>query len=305
MELYWNDVRITDSVNITGCVYRDTAGCGRDTLEITLDNAAIWYRWAPEEDDRIAVTYNDFSTGVLYLDTVVPDRDQYKVIATSVKRAGMRKAWECYQGMTLEEIADRCAGACAMNWHLYGLEGGLPYGRIERQHEGAAAFFNRVLKMEGAVLKAYNGMMRGISIPYAQALPVVQTFSVTEDQEGVRYQRRAARKLTALTVKTPYLEATARDRSAAGSNDMTVTHLPAADAAQAGRWARGLLINWNRKAEEISIEMGMNTGMTALARVDITGGTDADGEWMVQEAEHDFYNRRTSVSLYRVIDTVE
>lgn len=58
----------------------------------------------------------------------------------------------------------------------------------------------------------------------------------------------------------------------------------------------------NRQAEEVRIEMEFNRGITALTRIDITGDTDASGEWLVEEAAHDFINERTSAVLLRVTE---
>lgn len=305
MELYWNGTDITGKVNITGCIYRDAAGCSKDTLDITLDNAAQWYQWAPEEDDRITVNYNGFSTGEMYLDAVIPDRDQYRVIATSVKRAGIRRAWNVFRDATLAEIMDNCASECQMTWQLYGTDGDLRYRHIIRRNEKATSFMKRIMFMEGAALKAYNGKFRGIDIQFAQKREPAQTLWIDDQQDGIKYQRRALLKYSRVIVQTPYAHAEATDKSVSAQHEIIITNEPALDDAQAGRWARGMLTNLNREAEELRVEQGMNTNMTALARVDIDGGTDADGRWLVQEAEHDFYNKRTVTTMHRVIDTVE
>ena len=78
----------------------------------------------------------------------------------------------------------------------------------------------------------------------------------------------------------------------------------ARDNAQAGRWARGLLRAMNRKAETLIMDTVFDPTMTAMARVDVTGGTDADGSWLVEEAEHDLIDETTRVTLHRAITSV-
>lgn len=60
----------------------------------------------------------------------------------------------------------------------------------------------------------------------------------------------------------------------------------------------------NRRAETLSIESEFNAGFTAMARIDIESGTDMRGEWMVDEVEHDFINRKSRAWLYRCSKTV-
>ena len=90
MQLYWQGTDITESVNVTGCVIRDACGDRTDMLELKLDRAADWYRWAPEEDDEIILTDGVYTTGTMYLNAVIPEGDQYRVLATGTKRAAAR-----------------------------------------------------------------------------------------------------------------------------------------------------------------------------------------------------------------------
>ena len=41
-----------------------------------------------------------------------------------------------------------------------------------------------------------------------------------------------------------------------------------------------------------------------MVRVNITGNTDASGEWIVDEVEHNFVEQTSAVTLYRIIETV-
>jgi len=96
----------------------------------------------------------------------------------------------------------------------------------------------------------------------------------------------------------------ARDTSVSSGQIRTISGLPAMDAAQAGRWARGLLMMHNRQAETLTIDQALNVHMTALTRVDITGGTPASGQWIAGDVEHDFVNSTTRATLFRVVDTI-
>lgn len=301
--LIWNGVDITSRVNIAGCVHTDSAG-EKDVLELTLEGADQWYRWAPETGDRIEYRMDGYSTGEMYLDAVVPMKDRYRVMAGSVKHDADRKNYESFRGMTLGALMTRVAASCRMNGALYGLGANLDYTYLMKRNEGYAAFMERILRMEGGTLKVYNGTLRGIGILYAQERPAVCGLTVTTRQAGIVYRRRESQKWNVLKVVTPYASAKAIDMNAVNGTEMVIPNLPAMTDAQAGRWARGLILSHNRKCETLTVEQELNLRMTALARVDVTGGTDADGLWIVDKAEHDLYNRRTEVTMVRAITTV-
>ena len=304
MELYWAGRDITPYVNITGCVHRDVSHGRSDSLELTLDHASTWYKWGPEEDDEIRVTHDRDDTGILYLNTVIPAGDKFRVLATSLPRAAARKAWGSYRKVTLERLFDTCSAECRMSGKLYGIDGKLEYPYLLRENEGCAAFLNRIGAWEGVAVKALNGAFRGIGVQYAQGRKSEMQITIKANQDGVVYKRRDNTKFTGLTVQTPWATATARDTGAKGNNAPVLAHLPATDSVQAGRWARGLLLMHNRQAEEITLDIGLNTRLSAMTRVDIDGNTDMNGEWIVDTAEHDLFNKTSTVRLLRVIDTI-
>ena len=305
MELSWNGIDITDSVNITGCVHRESASGKSDCLELTLDHASRWYGYAPEEDDEIILTHGDYSTGKLYLNAVIPVGDQYRILATSVKRAAARRAWASYADTTLKDIFDKCGAECGMEGRLYGVDGRLPYPFALRRNEGAAAFLNRIGEWEGLCVKARNGAFLGVSVALAQERDAEAGLEISTKQEGVIWRRRDNLKYTGLTIQTPWVSATARDADAKGNNAPIITCLPAMDNAQAGRWARGLLLMHNRRTETLTIDKGLDTSLVPLAKVEVSGGTAMSGDWLVDDAEHDIFNGRTTANLLRVIESVK
>lgn len=304
MRLSWNGTDITGNCTITGCIHRDAAGGRSDSLELTLDRASVWYRWAPEEGDRIRITSGEYTTGVMYLTAVIPQRDKYRILASSVSPTANRKTWEGFKDVYFRTILDRCAAECGMTGKIFGMEENLLIPYALRKGEGCAAFLNRIATAEGFRIKAYNGVFRAIYLPWAEEQEATVRMRIEASQEGVQYRRRDNQKYTGLTVLSPWAKATAKDDGAGGNNVGVVTDYPATDKMTAGRWARNLLRDHNRLAEEITLDTKLNTALGALARVHISGGTDMDGEWIVEEAEHDLKEKNTTAKLLRVIKTI-
>lgn len=305
MNLYYQGTDITKYVRMRSCVVRDSAGERCDSLKIEFDNAQTWYGWGPQEDDEIRVTHNGYDSGILYMNTVLPEDGLFTLIATALPCRARRKEYRSFTGKTLEEILLACGMASGMKSALFGLDGrtGIPY--IQQENEGCAAFLRRLLQMEGAELKCVNGKYTGIGIAYAQELAPSQCLEVTATSEKTEY-RRSGNALRSLTVRTPYGSATATDTNVPSSHTRTVRNdLPARNSVQAGRWARGLLLAENRKIESLTLETAFNIGFTAMTRVNITGTTDATGEWLVQEAEHDLINLTSRAVLHRCIRSIE
>lgn len=304
MQLIWNGTDITDYCNITGCIHRDAAGGKSDSLELKLDRAAVWYQWGPEEGDEIEITDNGFTTGKMYLTAVIPQRDQYRILASSVHPKANRKAWIGFENVSFKAMMERCAAECGMIGKVFGNDENIVIPYALRKGEGCTAFLDRIGRAEGFKIKAYDGALRAIYLPYAEEMDPAARITLNTKQEGVTYRRRKNMRYSSLTVLSPWARATAKDTDTEGNNTCVITNLPAADKAAAGRWARNLLRDHNRQAEELSIDQQFNPAMAALNRVHIEGGTDMDGEWIIEEAEHDLKNRISSARMFRVINSV-
>lgn len=304
MEIYYQGKDITDMVQVRKCIARDTSGGRCDSLEIEFDNAAGWYNWGPEEDDQIVVVCNGYDTGIMYLNTVLPEDGHFRILATALPCAARKKQYRSFTGKTIEEIMRACGMTSGMDFAIFGIDGQAVIPYIQQENEGAAAFLHRLLKFEGAVLKCVNGKFTAIGISYAQTRPVHQTIEIGANQAGAEYRRGGA-TYKSVTVKTPYAEAKAEDLLVASTHQQIVLNLPARNNIQAGRWARGVLMYYNRQAESLTIESEFNPGFSAMTRIDITGCTDATGGWIIEEAEHDFYNRKSMAKLYRCIYTIQ
>lgn len=296
---------ITDYINITKCLCHDQSRGRCDTAELELDHAAAWYEWQPQRDDRISLSYGGYETGTLYLNTIRPEENKYRIIATSLPSTSRLLSYATFEKKNLSAIVAACAAECGMGFELHGISGGLDYDYLLRENEGCAAFLERIAGMEGAALKCVNGALKLIGILYAQTLSETCSLRVDTQQSHAVYISTRHDKLGGIRVVSPFGEAKATDSAYSGGSVITLCHLPVRSAAQAGRWARGLLLTHNRTAEVLNIEsMAFKPCLTALCRVRVEGNTDASGYWLVDEVIQDLYNEHTSVVMLKAITTI-
>jgi len=303
MELIYEGCNITDQVDIIRCVHSDTCGDRCDITEIELENAAAWYRWGPQVNDRIRIEHNGYTTGNMYLNTILPADGRYRIFATSIPANANIQRWAGYQDISLTDIIGICAGEYSMEPALYGIDGNIRYPFIMRRYESAARFAGRVLEMEGAIFKAYNGKFLGIGLDYAQKRDAAGTIEINAEQAGCTYTR-SGRRIKSFSIDTPYASVTAYDTLAQSERHEKHTEYPARDAATAGRWARGILKTTNLECEELTISTAFSPAYTALMRMDVTGNTEASGNWLIKEAEHDLAEGSTRLHMARLITGV-
>lgn len=305
MEIIYKGVDITDSVQVAGLKICDESAGRCDSAEITLENIYAWMRWAPETGDEIEIREGGFSTGVLFADTMQPDRGQYRLLLTGLTRDARTKKSAMYKNMTFAEIARECAAECRLEAAFFGMETAVKYDCITRKDETAPAFMERLAGMEGGILKIFGGRMVFIDVLYAMERRAHQTMELSAWQGMYTLKMRPCEKAQKMHIISPYADVWAYDTDAAGGT-ITRTDLPAQDSATAGRWARGLLLIHNMDAEMIDIETELNTGMTAMTRIDISSGErQLDGKWLIKRCEHDLIRRTTRTCLIRTVSSIK
>lgn len=304
MRLYYSGVDITDRINIKSAVHRDVSDGRFDSLSLTFENSALWQRWKPQMDDEIELVHNGYTTGKLYLSAIAPEGDLYRAIATSGKLSARRVETMSYTGYKLGTLMEVMAQKCGMTGKLFGIDEKYTYAYLAQNHESAAHFMSRLLHMEGGVLKTVSGRLAGIGINYAQDRECLQNMRIDADMNGVKYTSLPHKKIKSIVMVSPYFRASATDTSVENGETMTICDIQTDDIATAGRWARGLLLHHNRKAEVMTIDSELNVGMTAMTRIDVASEGDVNGEWLVDEVMHDFVNGSTSTKCLRCIRTV-
>lgn len=303
MEIFYQNVNITDKVIVSSAKCRDVSDGRCDSLDIVLHQAATWHNWNPATDDKIEVTHGGYSTGEMFVSSVIPEDGKYRILATAQRSGARRKARQSFEGKTLEDIMRYCAAECGMEYRIYGIEGKIRYPYILRKDEGCAAFLSRLAKLEGAALKTYSGRLTMIGIEVAQKIRPNETMQISVRQLGSAYQRKEIKYKT-LTIKTPYVSVTATDSAAEKGVGKIYCDIPAADAATAGRWARGMLLTHNRKADTMTLHTTFRSTWSAMVRIDITGDTEANGQWIIDEVEHDFIENTSRAVMLRCIESV-
>ena len=303
MTITYNGADITGITQVNQCLYRESSGGKCDSLDIEFDNAQGWIRWKPTTDDVISAEHMGCKTGKMYVRNFVTEDGKMRMIATSLPSHSQNEVYRSYKDKTTEEIMRACAMETGFDYALYGIDGGSMWKYAESRKEGCVAFLNRIARMEGAVLKCVGGRYAMIGLKWAQERTAQQTIEIWPDTPGCVH-KLIGKKLKELTVSTANGNNRAEDTSVNDGENKVVTDVPARDDIQAGRIARGLLMHENRDYEVLEIESVMNAGFASMCRIDITGSEDTAGEWIVDEAEHDFVNGTSRAWLKRCIHHV-
>lgn len=302
--LIYEERDITADVEIIECICRDVSGCESDGLNLKVDHAEKWLAWGPQKNDRIRVLRSGYDSMTMYLNTIVMEDGAYRIIATGAKCVPFRARWQTFENKTLAAIMAQSAAELGMGARQFGIDGSISYEYLLRKNEVPPAFLERLCNLEGAALKTLGGYYTAIGIEYAQSLPARHQIEFDINQDGCAYIDRRDMAWASVQIKTPFGNGMAWDGKARGGANQVITDIAVDGAAQARRWAKGLLMMHNRRCEILKIESVFNPGYTAMGRIDVTGRTEANGEWIIHEAEHDMIDGKSRITAYRCLDGI-
>lgn len=274
-----------------------------DTMELEFSNATDWMQWMPQINDTIQIQDDGNASHVYHIHSIMPENGRYYMLATALPSYPADQQWGSLIDITLGELLDLAAAACNIPLFSYGVDRNAKYPYVLRQNEGWLSLALRWAQRENVCLWVQNSTLKAVDLDNAERFDAIVKLTLDADQPGIRYVLQPEQKYRSLTVQSGPIQVTASDSSAVRSN-MKIMTLPAHNEACAGRWARAMLRQHNRKYEFLEIETELNPQFYALARVDIDGNTGMDGKWITDEADHDWTAKRSSVKLYRCSDTI-
>ena len=301
MQLLYEGVDITDRIGISAAITTDGAGGIADGIRLTLFDAADWIRWGPKADDRIAIEDDGYRSGNMYIDTLDPDGDMYRLTAYSMPSAARNTKWASYEHVTLFELTSIIAGELGMGAALHGIGGGIFFPYLIRKNETALGFLRRILAFEGAVVKCFDGQLVVVGMLWAQEQPAIRALTLGTDMSGAKPMRLGTGGYNRCTMLYPGGRGTAVATQSSADGDLTLSDVPIFDNIQAGRWARGGLLQEIRGYDQLQWAMAFDPALTGLTRFDLHAPGDLSGEWIVEQVEHDHIERRSNCLFYRCV----
>lgn len=303
LKLWYNGRDITDKVDILECVVRDVSGTESDGLNLLCEHAEQWLKWGVEKNDIVRVTRGGYDSKDLYINSIAPENGTFRIYATGIKCAPFEPEWKSWENTTLGKIMNECAAEGGMKYSLFGISKDTPYEYLLRDGLRAPAFLEKLLRMEGCVLKSLNGSFTGIGISYAQGLACAHVMKVEPDMKDTEYVLRQDQMWSSVTINSAFGKGQAIDSRGMG-RAKTFTCIPAGSNVEAKRWARGILLNHNRQNEMLKVNMDFDPGYTAMARIDVESKTPAEGHWLVDWVEHDLMLGKTRAQLVRCVTSI-
>ncbi len=294
MQISYDNVDITNKINLLDLIYTDNAGGLFDSLEITFGNKNNeWYAWQPEFNKQLAFSHNNITSGNMYIDEKTGGIDTYELSALSGKHTYKQVYSNTFENISLIEITSNIARKHKLNCALYDINN-YTYKRLDQVNISDFEFLHSVCMREGYNIKIYNDNL----IVYDEckrnkSAPVRTIYS--HDWLGSISYNESKPIYLACCVTFKDISQTVGDSKT--SDILTYTDIPVSSIDEAQRFAKNLLYQQNK----------MNTLLSGSITIDfnVCAGTiifeeTYNSKFFVEEVEHNYINKQSHLTLRKV-----
>jgi hypothetical protein len=152
----YEDVDITDKVDIRAGIYVDNAGGCADNLIMKFNNTfGNWDKWKPQKGDKIEVFKDSLSSGTMYID-MLSKKDGILILeALSTPPSIKHKTNKTWENIRLYQIIESLKKPSALTFEPHDITNHF-YNFFNQVNESELNALNRMCIREGYLLKIFN-----------------------------------------------------------------------------------------------------------------------------------------------------
>ena len=300
MKVIYNDVDITNSVSVTGCVLDMYAGDGFDTLQITMnDMSQQWDRWSPLAGDKIRIKHGQFDSGNMIISKLLPTNGRYIIKATSAPLTAKDPRGKAWVDIKLLQIGQEIAARHGLEFKSYGVAD-FRYKYLLQANENDFAFYSHLCTVEGCGMIVQNGALVVYDIATIEATEPTATIEVTGGSE-YRYSDRTGQMYTDCKIEL------GRYSGGYSTGLIPVRKLSpplwvqAASDEECARFSRNLLRDANKDAQSGHFKADIQPGLAAgsVIRIKTSGAASWDGAVFLHHVRNDFVSGKSKLFFRR------
>ncbi len=295
LRVYYNRKDITESIQVTGCLYDMHAEGEPDSLRLAFaDTKKQWADWKPSaQGDTVRITDGALDSGELYIDALKPTDGRYTLHAYSVPKSAYAVKSRSFDGLTLPRLASKIASDNKLKLKLYDVPE-TPMKYSQQRGKSDLAFLQEACQRAGVSFLVYNGTLclygeRSIERREASktlTLSVSDKFTVTDDRHA---------SYSSCELRNGTYTGTASDSAVAtGKAYREAVQAAWAGQADANAAAQAKLRQLNKRGKRAELEMRTQRQLAAGSVVTLLCKGWA-GKAFVYRLRHDLLNKRSTL----------
>lgn len=306
MKLIYEGVDIANSVDIMHAVICDNAGGKADDLEIIFsDKDNNWRNWEPKKGDKISISENEFTSGIMYVDEVLLHSGKFKIKAKSIPLKSKTPKVRVWEEINFKNLAEDMTKEVGLTLETYNIKDYL-YRRIDQVNLNNIEFLNQRCLLEGYALKITDNK----AVIYDESVFEKQNsvIDIYEDMLYSNYEFKSSStnlyssgSLSYLGVNNNPVNYTYTPKRVISGPDMKI-NIKADSLAEAERYTKNLLKNANKYETTGSFSMDLNTNLAATNIVNLKDLGSFSGKYFIDSIRHNLIKNISSTFARKVLE---
>lgn len=303
MRILYNGVDIYNDVSLNYAVHEMNAEKQADTIVLRFnDPRGVWSKWNPQPGDKIAFEHEAAKTGAMFIHQMRPENGLYTVRAMSMPISGKEKRSKSWAAVHFFQLGNEIAARHGLTFKIYGVTDQV-YAYMAQTNETDFAFFSRLCSLEGCQMVIYDGSLIVYNEAYIEQQTPVGELQIGE--AGVFFYNDAtdlaygSAEVTSGSVSGSFTDPKATtDKVLRPAIPIKVN-----SAAEAARFAKGLLREANKNGQTGSFTEELMTGYAAVSIMSLrtTKAAAWDGTIFLSKVRHDYVKNNSTLYFRRVI----
>lgn len=288
MKLLYNSVDITSKVDINKAELTDNAGGKADSLELYFnDPKGTWNDWNPIKNDKVIVSRDGLSSGLMYIDELEQQRGTFIIRALSIPQEAKTENTKNWESVRFLEIAYEIALKYGFTLETYGIENYL-YNRVDQFEQTDFEFLAWRCLLEGYMLKITNNKVIIYSEAYMESIEAVETLNINQFDGPYKFKNKSTFIYNSCILQYGNIKSFFKPNNAPYGATKKYTNLYVSSLAEADRFTKDLLRFHNKYEKTGIFATKFNADFAAGSNLNIIGVGISDGKYFCEQIIHNF-----------------
>lgn len=291
-----NNKVITNDIKVIDSFVNDFSGETLDSLELVIsDIENNFIIWNLTTDDTIELIKNDFSSGLMYIDTVIIKNGKCRIKATSLSRKNRELKNSTFENISFFNLCKSIASRLGLKLETYSIKD-YSYKRIDQIDKTDLSFLTSRAILEGFRVKITNNKLVVYSENVFENYKTVFDYTVSDFLGN--YEIKSSNLDTFSKCEIKYFEKSLIEGKAQ-DNYLTSSTLKlkikVSDSIEAERFSYNLLKYKNKYLNTIKFCIDLNTNLAATSTIFIKNIGSFSGKYFIENIKHNFNNNKSYI----------
>lgn len=302
MNLIYEGTDITKDVEIHRAELIDTSGGKSDSIEVCFsDVSGHWSKWKPQKNDKIIISENGLSSGVMYIDEIEQQRGMFIIRALSLPQACKTQNTRSWESIRFLELAADIALKHGFKIESYGIENYL-YTRVDQFEQADFEFLLYRCILEGYMLKISDSKVTIYNESYLENQSTNKFISIEEFDGRYKFKTKSTDIFNSCEVTYDAIKGVYNPNKPPYGPILKYHDIYVHSNEEANRFAKNLLRNKNKFENTGSFNIKLDTGIASGINIKLSGIGLSDGKYFCHETKHNFINNKTSLNVRIVLE---